>query len=57
MNRLHQFFKRLVNYLKFILILNLKFSKEEYYKISVFLPCLDCFILHFKNRFEQNNDI
>jgi hypothetical protein len=30
---------------------------EEYYKISVFLPCLDGFILHFENRFEQNNGI
>ncbi|KAF0732371.1 zinc finger MYM-type protein 1-like, partial [Aphis craccivora] len=32
-------------------------SPEEYYKISVFLPCLDGFILHLENRFEQNNDI
>jgi len=32
-------------------------SPEEYYKITVFLPCLDGFILHLENRFEQNNDI
>jgi len=32
-------------------------SPEEYYIISVFLPCLDGFILHLENRFEQNNDI
>lgn len=32
-------------------------TPEKYYKISVFLPCLDSFILHLENRFEQNNDI